>query len=129
MALRNTLPPEAADRAHAVRLRKVACLDLDPTRRMPVCGDYMTVMTMSGRKVLLCFAVRQVQQPTDQKKDGKQEQTEYGHNPPSWALLMLVLPFLIVVVRVMPSDFESASSESPLPTTIRRERRVSGTKN
>ena len=29
----------------------------------------------------------------------------------SWELLVLVLPFLIVVVRVMPSDFESASSE------------------
>jgi hypothetical protein len=27
------------------------------------------------------------------------------------ALLMLMLAFLIVVVRVMPSDFESASSE------------------
>lgn len=68
--------------------------------------------TMSGWKVLLCFAVRQVQQPTQQKKDGKQGQTEYGHTSPFWALLMLVLRFLIVVVRVMPSDIKSARSQS-----------------
>jgi hypothetical protein len=39
----------------------------------------MTVTTVYGRKVLLCFAVRQTQQPADQKKEEEQEHTEYGH--------------------------------------------------
>lgn len=43
----------------------------------------MTVTTMSCRKVLLGFAVYQAQQPADQKKDGEQEHTEYGHTSPS----------------------------------------------
>ena len=35
----------------------------------------MSVTTMSGRKVLLGFAVRHAQQPADRKKDGEQGAT------------------------------------------------------